>query len=392
MNNYALSAINDTLKAELTFCKFLSANDTGQTGGHQAGIYISKPAIPILFSEPGVKGSNKDRWVNVRWQDGSETKTRFIYYGQGTRNEYRITNFSRGFPYLEPEYTGSLFIFIKISEEFYHGYVLSSEDEFNLYLDTFGITPAETNRLIDKSAAKPEVKEKAAFDDFISSLDVDFPCSEEMSLAAREIQNRLYNKIHLIVEAPDKKLIQWTEMEYKLFRAIEHERYGSIMGQGFNDVDDFITLANQVLNRRKSRAGKSLEHHLSAIFTGNNLTFASQAKTEGNKRPDFLFPSEKAYHDNSWPNDKLVTLAAKTTCKDRWRQILNEADRLRHGTKFLCTLQPGITSQQLDEMAQERVQLVVPKDFISYYPKAYQPTIWSLAQFIQHIKIIEDLI
>ena len=160
--------------------------------------------------------------------------------------------------------------------------------------------------------------------------------------------------------------------------------------KGFNNMDEFIHIANQVLNRRKSRAGKSLEHHLSALFKGNNLSFTSQGITEGKKRPDFIFPSVEAYHNHSFSVGKLTTLAAKTTCKDRWRQIINEADRLRDKKKFLCTMQQGISKDQLKEMSEEKVILVVPKDFISYYPKEYQSEIWSVNKFIQYVKELEN--
>ncbi len=143
------------------------------------------------------------------------------------------------------------------------------------------------------------------------------------------------------------------------------------------------------LNRRKSRAGKSLEHHLAAIFDENGISYTPQAVTEGNKRPDFLFPSECAYHDFAFPASKLASLAAKTTCKDRWRQILNEADRLRDGKKYLCTLQQGISAMQLDEMEAERVVLVVPKPYIQTYPKEKQPGIWTLSKFVDYIKELE---
>lgn len=148
-------------------------------------------------------------------------------------------------------------------------------------------------------------------------------------------------------------------------------------------------MANQVLNRRKSRAGKSLEHHLATLFNGNNLKFTAQAVTEGNKRPDFIFPSEMAYHDRSFPPDKLILLAAKTTCKDRWRQVLNEADRLRTKQKFLCTLQQGISSAQLKEMKAENVVLVVPTDYIAKFPQQYQREIWSVKKFIGYVKACE---
>ena len=44
-------AIQSTTIAEYTYCKFLSANDSGETGGHQAGILISTKALPMLFDE-----------------------------------------------------------------------------------------------------------------------------------------------------------------------------------------------------------------------------------------------------------------------------------------------------------------------------------------------------
>ena len=38
MENIASKVIADTANSEKIFCKFLSANDTGETGGHQSGI------------------------------------------------------------------------------------------------------------------------------------------------------------------------------------------------------------------------------------------------------------------------------------------------------------------------------------------------------------------
>lgn len=391
MENYSMLAIQAALHGQKVFCKFLSANDTGLTGGHQAGIYISKPSIPILFDEPGEKGQNKEKWVKVKWHDDFETDTRFIYYGQGTRNEYRITNFGRGFPFLKPEYTGALFIFVQDSSEDYQGFVLNTEDEIDQFLDAFGISPTETNRLIDTHMVAPELHEKLEFDKFISELEEDFPSSEIMSAAARRIQDTVFDHQEFICTNPDRKLLDWTDVEYRLFRALEYARYGEIINRGFATVEEFIVTANQVLNRRKSRAGKSLEHHLAAIFDGNQIIYQSQAITEGNKKPDFLFPSQAAYHDATFPTDKLISLAAKTTCKDRWRQVINEADRLRGSRKFLCTLQQGISAAQMDEMEAEQVVLVVPKPYIQTYPKDRQERIWTVGKFVQFVKETERI-
>lgn len=178
-------------------------------------------------------------------------------------------------------------------------------------------------------------------------------------------------------------------MEYTLFRALEYARYGDLIACGFSTVEEFVRVANMVLNRRKSRAGKSLEHHLCAIFDENHIAYSAQAVTEGNKRPDFLFPSGSAYHDQDFPAEKLISLAAKTTCKDRWRQVLNEADRLRGKPRFLCTLQQGISGAQMDEMQAENVILVVPRPYIRTYPGDRQSRIWTVEDFVRYVKEVE---
>lgn len=178
----ATKAIQTATSGQLTFTKFPVATDTGLTGSHQADIYISKPSIPILFDEPGIKGQNKEKWVKVKRQD------------------------------------------------------------------------------------------------------------------------------------------------------------------------DFVALANQVRNRRESRAGKSPEHHF------------------------------------SFPVSKLTSLAAKTTCKDRWSQILNEADLFRDGCEYLCILQQGVSAMKMDEMKSEKVTLVVPKAYSSTYPRDKQDRIWSLHKFVEYVK------
>ena len=389
--NCASVAVQAALKAELAYCKFLSLNDTGQTGGHQAGTYVSKPAIPILFSEEGVRGSNKERRVKIHWHDGCETESRFIYYGTGTRNEYRITNFGRGFPYLRADYTGALFVLCKVHEDDYEAFVLNSDDEIDFFMDAFGIGPSETNMLIDTQGALAESREKIEIQNYIEGLEKEFPSSDEMSSAARMICDKVLLDNNLPVTNPDRALLEWTDQEYRLFKAIEHARYGETIEKGFQSIDVFVATANQVLNRRKSRAGKSLEHHLAAIFDANNIEYQARTVTEGNKRPNFIFPSQKAYHDMTFPVDKLVSLAAKTTCKDRWRQIINEADRLRNENKFLCTLQQGISPAQMDEMQKEKVILVVPKKYITTYPRDRQDRIWTIGRFVQYLKEIEHV-
>lgn len=385
---YAERAIQSVLDSEMGFCKFLSANDTGATGGHQSGILISKSAIEMMFTEQELAQSGiPKRTVKIRWQDDFETESSFTYYE--SKNELRVTRFGRGFPFLQPEQTGTLFVLTRQTNVNYSAYFLESDEEIERFLDTFGISPIETNSLIDAHEISTEIQEKMAIQEFIGGLDVDFPASNVMSAAARTIEEKIYGHSEYILSNPDEKIISWTNMEYILFRSLEYAKYGEIITKGFQSVDEFVRVANVVLNRRKSRAGKSLEHHLSAIFDGNGLEYSSQAVTEGNKKPDFLFPSQEAYHDYNFPTNRIVSLATKTTCKDRWRQVLNEADRLRDKPKYLCTLQQGISRTQMDEMQTENVILVVPKPYILTYPQDRRDRIWTLARFVQYVKMIE---
>lgn len=385
----ATSAIQSVLNSQQAYCKFLSANDSGATGGHQSGILISKSAKDMMFEQKLENENILKKTVEIKWQNDIITQSSFTYYS--SKNELRITKFGRDFPFLNPEQTGALFILTRQSPDQYSAFFLETEEDIEQFLSAFSIGSTETNRMINAAAILPETQEQLAIQEFIETLTVDFPMSDVMSAAAREIQNRVYNHLDYIRINPDRKIIEWTNTEYALFRAIEHARYGDKISHGFDSVDEFITMANMVLNRRKSRAGKSLEHHLAAIFDGNDILYAAQVVTEGNKKPDFLFPSQAAYHDTSFPTDKLISLAAKTTCKDRWRQVINEADRLRGFPKYLCTLQQGISPAQMDEMQAENVILVVPKPYIASYPADRRDRIWTVSKFVNYVREVEAL-
>lgn len=81
-----------------------------------------------------------------------------------------------------------------------------------------------------------------------------------------------------------------------------------------------------VQNRRKSRVGLALENHLEVLFVENGLRYARTARTENKAKPDFLFPGVSDYHNPAYDPLKLTMLGVKSTCKDRWRQVLAEAD------------------------------------------------------------------
>ncbi|MGX5689443.1 type II restriction endonuclease [Arcticibacter tournemirensis] len=386
MDNIVELAIASVQRSETSFCKFISANDAGATGAHQSGYYIPKNSATLLFDSPGIKGSNKDRYVSIRWQNDFETTSRFIYYGAGTRNEYRITRFGRKFPYLDQEALGSLLILSKIKDDYYEGYVLNNDDDFETFFAAFNIDASETNKLIPKTnEVSVEQKLYLCYMAFVGSLKQQFPGTNQMAENARKCYNAAYNiSPDHIRKNPDTSILRWLEAEFDLFKVFENTAYADQIKQPFGSVEEFVSLANTILNRRKSRAGKSLEYHLEEIFRCAGLSFSAQAITEGSKKPDFIFPHIDAYHNIQFNTDKLIFLASKTTCKDRWRQILNEADRIR--TKHLFTLQQGISQNQLNEMYEHGVRLVVPAQYLDTFPKSYRDKILSLDFFVKYAR------
>lgn len=385
MSELLYQSIQAVKSAKTSFCRFITGNDAGTTGSHQAGFYIPKNAAPLLFGSPCRRGENREKWVTIKWQGDFETPSRFIYYGRETRNEYRITRFGKNFEFLQDKYVGSLMIIAQQSDDYYQAFVLESEDDIESFLSYFNLSTEQTNQLIDltQTRSSGELLRDAILER-IHDLQ-DFPMTNEMGRMAQDIYNRLNGVTpEQIRRTPDQILMKWYEAEWELFRSLEEKVYKPVYTQPFADCQSLIDFSNKILNRRKSRAGKSLEHHLSAIFNAEDLIFEEQAVTENNKKPDFLFPNSECYHNFNFPAEELTVLGAKTTCKDRWRQVTTEADRVDE--KYLFTLQPGISRNQLKEMEAEKVRLVVPEEHIQTFPKEHQASLSTLRDFIHIVK------
>ncbi|MEN9640624.1 MAG: hypothetical protein RLZZ262_2493, partial [Bacteroidota bacterium] len=180
---------------------------------------------------------------------------------------------------------------------------------------------------------------------------------------------------------PDLALEEWMKQEERLFRALEREIVEERLKKGFDTVETFVEFSLSVQNRRKSRVGHALENHLEAIFKASNVRYQRGGKTEGNAKPDFLFPGTKEYHTTTIGSPPLQMLAAKSSCKDRWRQILAEAARIPR--KHLFTLETAISESQTEEMINHSVQLVVPPSVAKTFSFKQQQELINLDQFIE---------
>lgn len=397
--NTSIEELLDTISTNGWYwiAKRLSGNDTGITGGHQAGVYYPNTFFEKNFKEIcTTKIKNPDSIINNVYfpnDDSQSENVRAIYYNNkftenGTRNEYRLTSWGgKSAPIQQYENTGAIFIFTLFldgSEKYGLGWVASNEVEEDIIEDWIGteIFPGEF-RDRDNINFNP----KFAIDKLIKKIPMnwykEFPSGNEIfSLVENYLPwNHCKGDI-------DKLLQDRRDHEFSVFRHLEKEFVQPILDRGFQTIDDFIWQANSITNRRKSRTGKSLEHNLSSIFESEGVLFDSQCITEKRKKPDFIFPSSEKYHDVTFSEEKLNMLGAKTCCKDRWRQILSEASRIE--IKHLFTLQEGTSKQQLEEMASSNVKLVVPKANKKCFPEEWRNRILSLREFVDYRKEIQN--
>ena len=123
---------------------------------------------------------------------------------------------------------------------------------------------------------------------------------------------------------------------------------------------------------------------MEALFTEHKIRYSHTPVTENKSKPDFIFPSIDLYRDMQYPAAQLTMLGAKTTAKDRWRQVLEEADRIER--KHLITLEGAISENQTNEMISRRLQLVVPKEIHSTFTEKQQSWLYSVEDFLKEVK------
>lgn len=254
---------------------------------------------------------------------------------------------------------------------------------------TFKVTPieGENNKeigfaermVLESLGVLTEESQPNWIDTIVRLFGLQFPTTKIFSTFARETLPDV-----LPTEDPDKTLLAWLNREELLFRTLERHLVQERLQKGFENVDDFVMFSLSVHNRRKSRVGFALENHLAYLFDANGINYSRGAATENNAKPDFIFPSITSYRNPDFSSEQLTMLGAKSTCKDRWRQVLSEAQRINR--KHLLTLEPGISRNQTDEMRGHNLQLVLPKEIHSTYMPDQQDWLLSLAEFIDLVR------
>lgn len=375
-------AVAEAARHGRALLKFISANDAGLTGSHQAGFYLPKRAWQLYTTHPPHRGVNYKQPVSIIWPD-RVTESVVTWYGSGTRSEYRLTRFGRDFPHLTPDSVGNLLVLIPNSTGGMYAFVLDCEEDIEYVQSALGIEIFDTWGVFELGApGYIETVEECVdrlFREFAGGLS-EFPSGLAFTTATLDSLVACNPKFPTF--SPDERLMVGSEAEYRLFKMAERLLCEPEISRLFQSVDDFLTTAATIMNRRKSRAGRALENHIDRLLIDEGIPHDCRPNIDG--KPDIVIPAKTAYDDSGYPEEKLFVVGVKTTCKDRWRQVLNEGRRVQD--KHIITTQRGITSAQLAEMTTSRVTLVVPEPIQEDYPPEWRPRLLTVRQFCDKIR------
>lgn len=148
------------------------------------------------------------------------------------------------------------------------------------------------------------------------------------------------------------------------------EKLVSIIITRIYDVYEVMLRASQA---RRSRVGTSFELHIAAMMEDGDIPFTAQPII-GKHRPDFALPRIRFSVDQS------LILTAKTTLRERWRQVINET---KGRPIYLATVDERVTSSVIEDLGSLGVKLVVPESLKSSQETEYQnyPNVWTFKDF-----------
>jgi len=234
-------------------------------------------------------------------------------------------------------------------------------------------------RILEAAGVEITIKDDALLKRILELFGENFPTTAKFG-------NFIRNEVSAVKaqDGSDVAIMSWMESEEYAFRVLERHIVNKRLQQKFEDVDDFVSYSLSVHNRRKARAGLAFENHLAEIFRESGLVFQRGVTLEAKAKPDFLFPNKEKYFDVTFPEELLTLLGAKTSCKDRWRQVLAESVRVRE--KHLVTLQPSISVDQLEQMRSHQLQLVIPEAIHLSYAPTERSHLLSLGGFIATVR------
>lgn len=379
--------------------KKLSRNDTSwadDRGKHQAGLYIPVELRDSGFFPP-LEATNPGKphifvaTMDMLWPQTGEVSHPNLRHYSNKGSEAHLTRLPKGlFSRLTP---ASLFLAGRLTRPMgdcgWWAVVLDSAGDEAELLETLldlpvdfhhGIFPADSFRA-GRRAAQDELEDlieqfrSAIRNGTLHELVARYSAIPDPATIATEARNQwlhAHNRNSFDpwqISAPGDAIMKISrEIEYRLYRAHELKRRASellaIFAGGedlastvvrrYPDIDAVLLSASQ---QRKTRAGRSFEHHIAAALTAGAIRFQEQAVT-GGRRPDFVLPDLETLQTNRRQRADALVLAAKTTLRERWKQVSSEQ---LNCDVYLATVDDRVAPTAIREMAELGIRLVVPE-------------------------------
>ena len=167
---------------------------------------------------------------------------------------------------------------------------------------------------------------------------------------SREVELHLYKQYHTrFYSARLAQLLTDCKGKPTLEHAIK-----KLVG-GFEQIYKEVMLSS--VQRLKSRAGYSFEHHVQQMLVDGRIPFSAQ-KFTGNQRPDFILPSKQIFEKMARTREEVLILSLKTVLRERWKQVLKEAKTC---DVFLATVDDKVAAESIADMGEDGIYLVVPE-------------------------------
>ena len=390
----SLAQQSDTL-----LVKKLSRNDTSwasDAGKHQAGFYIPRPIREAGFF-PELRAENPDKphiftaEVAVLWPQTGETTLSSMRHYSNKGPETHFTRLPRTlFKDLTP---ASLLLAGRLVTPIagcgWWIVTLDSAGEEAELLETMLDLPVDFHHQLfpatslDHSTQTAQDDLEELIDRFrfairngsLAELVSEYAVIPDPGTIAAEARQQWLSANGLakldpwVIETPGDAIMEISrELEYRLYRRHELRRRAAELLSILSGTDD---IASSVLRnypqidavflsasqQRKTRAGRSFEHHIAAALATGRVRFVEQAVT-GGRRPDFVMPDLEQLNNRTRAREEALVLAAKTTLRERWKQVSSE--RLNCDV-FLATVDDRVAATSIREMAAANIRLIVPE-------------------------------
>lgn len=384
-------------KSSRVLIKKLARNDCGWADGaehgHQNGMYIPREIREADFFPP-LHNTNPDKphILDARfetfWPSTGETRLSALKHYTNKGTEMHFTRVPRDeFSALTPaSWLLGGFLEVPVDHAHYWFMVIdSASEEAELLESMFALDSSFHFALFDPDdlpgARQDDIEQlihdlsaalrNGTLEQFIQQASA-MPASEDFALQAQNAWLSENNRQEIdpwAVPNPGDAIMRISrDIEYALYKRVEIKfRAAQVLRtissgrdlvdavvRGFPELDATFLSASQT---RKSRAGRSFEHHVARVFRDGKVHHEEQV-IFGGRRPDFVLPDVLTLTSEARHFNDAMIVSLKTTLRERWKQL--SLERI-NGDIFLATVDDRVTAEAISGMADNGIHLLVPE-------------------------------